>query len=75
MVSENDEVTRFQHVAEMLHGLVDSQLLSILGAVFLLCRVELLGEECQWLPGVVDALLQHGTHGECKLRGWLGVRQ
>jgi hypothetical protein len=45
MVSEDDEVTRFQHVAEMLHGLVDSQQLPIVGAVFLLYRVEL-GEEC-----------------------------
>jgi hypothetical protein len=36
----------------MLHGLVDSQQLSSLGAVFLLGRVELLGEEgegCQAL--------------------------
>jgi hypothetical protein len=30
MVSEDDEVTRFQHVAEMLHGLVDSQQLPAL---------------------------------------------
>jgi hypothetical protein len=58
----------------MLHGLVDSQYLPIVGAAFLLCRVELLGEECQWLLAVVDTLLQHGNHGgnggacdECKL--------
>jgi hypothetical protein len=31
MVSE-DKVTGFQHVAEMLHGLVDSQQLPIVGA-------------------------------------------
>jgi hypothetical protein len=62
MVSEDDEVTRFQHVAEMLHGLIDSQQLPIVGAVFLLCRVEFLGEECQCLSGVVDTFLQHDTH-------------
>jgi hypothetical protein len=74
MVSEDeDEVARFQHVAEMLHGLVDSEQLPILGAAFLLCQVELLGEECEGMPGVVDKLLQYGTHGgsggvcdECK---------
>jgi hypothetical protein len=56
MVKEDDEMTRFRHVAEMLHGVVDSQKISMLGAVFLLCRVELLG-------GVCD---------ECKWRGWVG---
>jgi hypothetical protein len=66
MVSEDDEVAHFQHVAVMLHGLVDSQQLSIAGAVFLLCWVELLGEECEGLPGVVNTLLQHG---------WVGMRQ
>jgi hypothetical protein len=78
MVSEDHEVTRFQHVAKMLHG----QKLPIVGAVCFLCRVELLGEECQWLSGVVNTLLQHGTHGgsrgvcdECKLSGWLAVPQ
>jgi hypothetical protein len=82
MVSEDDEMTRFQHVVELLHGLVDSQLLPIVSAVFLLCRVELLGEECQWLRGVVDTMLQQGIYGasegvcdKCKLRGWLRVRQ
>jgi hypothetical protein len=59
----------------MPHCLVDIQQLSIVGAVFLLGRVLLLGGECEWLPGVVDTLLQHGTYGvsggvcdECKWR-------
>jgi hypothetical protein len=47
MISDDDEVTRFQHVLLMLHGLVDTQQLPILSAVFLLSWVELLGEECQ----------------------------
>jgi hypothetical protein len=62
MVSEDGEVARLQHVAEVLHGLVDSLQLSIGGAVFLLGRVELLAEEGEGLPGVVDSLLQPGTH-------------
>jgi hypothetical protein len=39
MVREYGEVTRFQHVTEVLHGLVYSQQLSIVRAVFLLGRV------------------------------------
>jgi hypothetical protein len=47
--------------------------------IFLLSRVEL-GEESEGLPGVLDALLQHGTQGglggicdECRWRGCIGV--
>jgi hypothetical protein len=39
VVREYDEVTRFQHVAEMLHGFVDGKQLTVVGAV-LLRRVE-----------------------------------
>jgi hypothetical protein len=42
-MAREGEVARFQHVTEMLHGLVDSQQLSIVGVVFLLGRVEILG--------------------------------
>jgi hypothetical protein len=52
MVSEDDELARFQHVAEMLLALVDSQQPSIVGALFPLGRVQLLGDECKGLPGV-----------------------
>jgi hypothetical protein len=45
LVGENDELTRFQHVSEMLHGLVDGQQLCIVGAVFLLSWAEFPGEE------------------------------
>jgi hypothetical protein len=57
------EVECFQHVAVMLHGIANSHQPSILGAVFLLRRVELLGKECKELPGVVDTLLNNSTHG------------
>jgi hypothetical protein len=57
VVGKNDEMTRFQHVAEMLHGLVDCQKLSVIRAVFLLSRAEFPGEEGEGLPGVVDTLL------------------
>jgi hypothetical protein len=69
-------------MAEILHGLVDSQQLSIVVAVFLLGWVQLLGEEGEGLPGIVDTLLQHGTHGEsgcvcdeCKWHGSVEMRQ
>jgi hypothetical protein len=71
-VREYEEMTRFQHVAEMLHGLVDSQF-EVGSAVFLLCWIELLGKVGEGLPGVVDTWLQHRTHGEvCQ---WCGARQ
>jgi hypothetical protein len=63
VAGEDDEVARFQHVAEMLYGLVDGQQLAVVSAVFLLGRVEFLGEEEEGLPGVLDALLQHSIHG------------
>jgi hypothetical protein len=79
---EDEEVERFHHVAEMLYCLVDGQQLGVLCAVFLAGRVELLGKESEGLPGVLDALLQYGTHGgrggvcdECKWRGSVGMRQ
>jgi hypothetical protein len=45
VVGENDEVAGFQHVSEMLHGLVDGQQLPVVGAVFLLSWAEFPGEE------------------------------
>jgi hypothetical protein len=55
MVSEDGEVVRLQHMAEMLYGLVDGQQLSVVGAVLPLGWVELFRGE--GLPGVLDALL------------------
>jgi hypothetical protein len=57
MVREDDKVASFQHVAEMLDGLGDSHHLSTVCTVFLLGRVHVFVEECERLPGVVDALL------------------
>jgi hypothetical protein len=56
-VLEDGKVASFQHVAEMLDGLVDRQQLSIVCTVFLLGLVHLFGEECERLPGVVHELL------------------
>jgi hypothetical protein len=42
MVSEDDEVTRFQNVAEKFHGAVDIQQLPIVGAVFGCARLSFL---------------------------------
>jgi hypothetical protein len=63
----------------MLYGLIDGQKLAVIYAVYLLDQVEFLGEEGEGLSGVLDALLQHGTHGgicdECKWWDWIGVCQ
>jgi hypothetical protein len=63
VVCHDGEVSGFQHVAEVLHSLVDSQELSVVGTVFLLCRAELLGKEGEGLPDVLHLLLEDGTHG------------
>jgi hypothetical protein len=57
VVGEDGEVARFQHMAEMLYGLVDGQQLAILGDVLLLGRTEFFREEGEWLPGILDVLL------------------
>lgn len=82
IVGEYEEVARFQHIVQMLYGLVYGQQFVIVCALFLLGRVKILGEESEGLLGVLDALLQHGTHGgrggvcdECKWRGWIRARQ
>jgi hypothetical protein len=41
VVGGNGEVARFQHMAEILYGIVGGEQLAIVGAVFLLGRVEL----------------------------------
>jgi hypothetical protein len=57
VVSEDDEVARFQHMTEMFYGLVDGQQLAVVGAVLLLGRVEFFFGEGETLSGVLDALL------------------
>jgi hypothetical protein len=39
VVGEDEEVARFQHMAEMFYGLVYGQELAVIDAVFLLGRV------------------------------------
>jgi hypothetical protein len=82
VVGEDNEVMCFQHVVEMLYGLVDGQQLTVVCSVFLLGRVEFLGKESEGMPGVLDSLLKHGTHGEhrgvcdkCKCCRWMRLCQ
>ena len=63
LVHQDGEMTGFQHLSEVLQCFVDCQELPVVGTVFLLCRCELPGEEGKWLPGVLHALLEDGTHG------------
>ena len=46
VVGEGQEVPCFKHMTEMLDSLVDSQQLSVVGAIFLLRCTHFLGEEC-----------------------------
>jgi len=46
VVGEDYEVPCFQHMTEMLDSLVDSQQLSVVGAIFLLRRTHFPREEC-----------------------------
>jgi hypothetical protein len=57
VVREDSEMSSFQHVSEMFHGLVYSQQFAIIGAVFLLRCIGLFGEESERLPVVVYSLL------------------
>jgi hypothetical protein len=60
MVGQDGEMG-LQHVAEVPYSLLDRQGL-LIGAVFLLCRAQLPGEEDE---GLTDALhsVEDGTHG------------
>jgi hypothetical protein len=63
VVGKDDEVARFQHMAEMLYGHVYGQQPAVVCAVFLLGRVQSLEEESEGLPGVLEDLLKYDTHG------------
>jgi hypothetical protein len=58
VVCDDGEVSSFQHVAEIPHGLIDGQQLPVIGAVFLLRRAELPGEESEGLPDILYLLLE-----------------
>jgi hypothetical protein len=55
VVGEDGDVARFQHMAELRHGLVDGQQLAVVGAVLLLGRVEFF-REVEGLPDFLHAL-------------------
>ena len=63
VVRQDGEMPGLQHVTEVPHGLIDRQELPVVGAVFLLCWTQLLGEEGGGLPEVLHPLLKDGIHG------------
>jgi len=63
VVRQDSEMMGLQHVPEVLHCFVDCQELRVVCTVLLLCWAELPGEEGKWLPDVLHALLEDGTHG------------
>ena len=63
MVSQDGEMAGLQHVTNVTHRHVDRQVLPVVGTVFLLCRTQFPGEECEGLPDALHTLLEDGTHG------------
>ena len=61
--TQDEELTTLEEVAELLDSEIDRQKLTVERTVSLLTRLELLGEECDRSPGIVDQLLQHTTSG------------
>jgi len=62
VIRKNDKVTAFDHMSEVLDGLIHCQALAIVRTVLLLSGAELMGVESQGLTSVTDTLLQGGTN-------------
>jgi len=60
---QDGEMPGLQHVTKVSHSLVDCQELPVVGTVFLLCRAQVPGEECEGLPDVLHLLFEDSTHG------------
>jgi hypothetical protein len=65
-------MSRFQHLAEVLHGQIDGQQLPLIGAVLLLRRAVFPGEESERLPYVLYLLLEDDTRDSSGYQGERG---
>jgi len=63
---KNDKVSAFDHMSEVLDGLIYCQGLAVVRTVFLLSGAELMGVESTGLPRVADTLLQGGTNSSIR---------
>jgi len=66
VIRKNDKVTAFDHMSEVLDGLIHCQELAVVRTVLLLSGAELMGVESQGLPSVADTLLQGGTNSSIR---------
>ena len=66
VIRKNDKVSAFDHMSEVLDGLIHCQELAVVRTVLLLSGAELKGEESQGLPIVADTLLQGGTNSSIR---------
>jgi hypothetical protein len=62
VIHKNDKVSAFDHMSEVLDGLIHCQKLAVVWTVLLLSGAELMGVQSQGLPSVADTLLQGGTN-------------
>jgi len=66
VIRKNDKVKAFDHISEVLDGLMHCQELGVVRTVLLLSGAELMGVESKGLPSVADTLLQGGTNSSIR---------
>ena len=63
---KDDKEAAFDHMSEVLDGLIHCQELTVVQTVLLLGGAELMGVESQGLPSVADMLLQGGANSNVR---------
>jgi hypothetical protein len=66
VISKDDKGTAFDHISEVLDGLIHRQELAVIRTVLTLSGAELMGVESQGLPSVTDMLLQGGANSNVR---------
>jgi len=66
VIRKSDKVTAFDHMSEVLDGLIHCQELTIVRTVLLLSGAEVMGVESQGLPSVADMLLEGGINSSIR---------
>jgi len=81
VICKDEKGTAFDHMSEVLGGLIHYQELVVVRSVLLLSGAELMGVESQGLPSIADTLLQGGANSDirsvCKYgrHRWVRVSQ
>ena len=66
VICKDAKVTAFDHMSNVLDGLIHCQKLAVVRSVLLLSRAELMGVESHGLPSDADTLLQAGTNSSIR---------